>query len=160
VAQDDPSWVQATGAQWIGVSANQSGTPGSGTAPGLYDYQALLATNFLVPTTVTMSLSFAADDGTVVYVNDVEVDTVSPEGYTALTPFTYTFTLNSGANFTPLDFVVNNLNTGGANPSGLLVSALKFTTSTAAPEPSTWALLFAGAGALVLMRRIRASSDL
>ncbi len=159
VSQDDPAWVQVAGAKWIGVSADQSGAPGSGTPPALYDYQALLATDFLTPTTVTMSLSFAADDGSVLYVNDAEVTSVSPEGYTTLTPFTYTFTLNSGSTFTPIDFVVNNLNTGGANPSGLLVSGLKFKTNTA-PEPSTWALLFAGFGAVLVVRRLRTSSVL
>ena len=158
---DSPLWVQAAGAQWISPVEDQSGAPGSGSPAGIYDYNAFLATDFLVPTSVTMSGSFAADDGSSIYFDGTLVATVSPEAYTALTPFSYTFTLNAGPSIKAFDFLVNNLNSGGASstaPTGLLVSGLKFVANTTAPEPSTWALLFVGAGALFLMRRVRASS--
>jgi hypothetical protein len=158
---DSPLWVQAAGAQWISPVEDQSGNPGSGSPTGAYDYKAYLATDFVMPTSVTVSGSFAADDGTVLYVDGTMVTTVGPEAYTALTSFSYTFSISSGPVFVPIDFVVNNTNSGGSqstNPTGLLVSGLKFTTGTATPEPATWVLLFAGIGALLLMRRVRASS--
>jgi hypothetical protein len=154
---DDPAWVQTTGAQWIAPVEDQSGAPGTGSPAGIYDYNAFFATDFLVPTTITMTGSYAADDGATLFVNGVEVSSIAPEAYTTLTPFSYTFTLNAGPSIIPIDFLVNNLNIGGSqstNPTGLLVSNLTFVANVA-PEPGTWALLFAGLGVLLVIQRVR-----
>ncbi len=155
---DFPAWVQTASAQWIAPVENESGAPGSGAPAGVYDYNSFLATDFLVPTSVTVTGSFAADDGSTFYVNGTFAASISPEASLALTPFSYTFTLGAGPSMVPIDFFVNNLNTGGSqstNPTGLLVTNLKFTASGSAPEPSTWALLLAGGCAVLLVRRAR-----
>lgn len=159
---DDPAWVQPVGAQWISPVENQSGAPGTGSPAGIYDYNAFFASDFLVPTTVTMTGSYAADDGATLYVNGVAVSSIVPEGYTTLTPFSYTFTLTAGPSIIPIDFLVNNLNTGGSqstNPTGLLVSNLTIRTGSA-PEPTTWLMLFVGVGALLVVQRARRASVL
>jgi len=153
----DPAWVAPVGAQWISPVEDQSGSPGSGSPAGVYDYNAFFASDFLVPTSVTLSGSYAADDGATLYVNGVAVSSIVPEGYLVMTPFNYTFTLGAGPSIIPIDFLVNNLNTGGSgstNPSGLIVSNLTVRT-TAAPEPGAWAMLFAGIGILFLVQRVR-----
>jgi hypothetical protein len=155
---DNPLWVQTSGAKWISPVEDQSGKPGTGSPAGLYDYNAFLATDFLMPTQVTVTGAFAADDSATFYVDAVPVVSDAAEGYLALTPFSYTFTLGAGPSIIPIDFLVINENTGGSqstNSTGLLVSDLRFTTGNPTPEPGTWLMLFVGLGALFTVQRVR-----
>jgi hypothetical protein len=167
-AEDGPGWVVPVGGQWIGPVENESGnsstsspTPEGGLA-GVYDYSADFSSNFLVPTQVTMLGSFAADDTVSLVVNGTLVETVPAEAYGSLTPIDYTFTVDAKESILPIDFVVYNTANGGSgstNPTGLLVSDLRFVTGTAsAPEPSTWALMIGGLALLVVIQRRRLAS--
>ena len=163
-AQNGPGWVTATGAQWLGPVQNESGnsatsapTPEGGLA-GIYDYSSDFSSNFLVPTSITMTGLFAADDSVSLYVNGVLVQTVNPEAFGTLTPINFTFTVGAKESIVPIDFVVDNTANGGSestNPTGLLVSNLQFVAKSTAPEPSTWALLLVGAGVLAFAQRRR-----
>lgn len=147
---------------WISPTENQtypSNVP-EGDAPGLYDYDAQLSTNFLVPTSITISGSFAADNAVSLYIDGTQVTSVAAPAYGSLTSFSYTFTLtHTGSYSVPIDFIVTNLDdvNGAVNPTGLFVSGLK-AVATSAPEPSTWAMLFAGIAGLLVVRRVRRAS--
>jgi len=156
-------WVTTAGAQWISPTENQSSSPSpaEGDPAGTYDYNALFATNFLVPTQITVTGSFAADNDVSLIVDGTTVMSLADPASGSLSSFDYTFTVFSGARFTPIDFVVNNLdNTGGSsNPTGLIVSNLRFST-TSTPEPSTYAMLFLGLGSLLMVKRVRRAVSL
>jgi hypothetical protein len=150
-----------TAAQWISPTENQTypAPPVEGDPSGTYDYDAQLVTTFLVPanigTQVTVTGAFAADNDVTLDIGGTPVMSLNAPAYGSLTPFTYTFTIYGGTRSTSVEFVVNNLDdTGGTvNPTGLIVSNLRF--STAAPEPSTWALLFVSLGSLLMVKRVR-----
>jgi hypothetical protein len=155
-------WVVVPGAQFISPTEDQAaGAPPQGDAPGVYDYNAELSTNFLVPTSVTFTGSFAADDAVTLYIDGSQVTAVASPAYTGLTSFSRSFTLEAGAKLTSIDFIVSNLDSanGNTNPTGLLVSNLK-ATATSAPEPTTWVMLFAGVGALFVVQRARRANVL
>lgn len=157
-------WVTVPNAQWISPTVDQAfpSDPAVGDAPGVYDYNAQLETDFLVPTSITFTGAFAADNAVSLYIDGTEVTSVAAPAYGSLTNFTYTFTLeNTGTKLTSIDFVVNNLDdtNGHVNPTGLLVSNFK-ATATSAPEPSTWLMLFGGAAALLVVQRTRRARDL
>ena len=162
VASPVPSvWVVVPGAQFISPTEDQAypSDPPQGNAPGVYDYDAQLSTNFLVPTSVTLTGGFAADNAVTLFVDGTSVTAVAAPAYASLTNFSYTFTIMGGTKLTSIDFVVNNLDdtNGTINPTGLLVSNLKATSS--APEPSTWLMMFAGVGVLlVVAQRSRRAS--
>jgi len=149
-------------AQWISPTENQSypAPPVEGDPAGTYDYNAVLATNFLVPTEVTVTGAFAADNDATLNVDGVTVLSLSAPAYSSLTSFSYTFSIFAGERFTPIDFVVNNLDDSGGtvNPTGLIVSNLRISTAT--PEPSTWALLFVSLGSLLMVKRVRRAVSL
>jgi hypothetical protein len=156
-------WYHPTGgvvAQWISPTEDQTyPSTNIGDPPGTYDYDAQLSTDFLVPanvgTLVTLTGSFAADNDVTLDVDGSIVMSVAAPAYATLTPFTYTFTIYGGTRSTSIDFVVNNLDdTGGTNnPTGLIVSNLRISAPT--PEPSTWLLMFAGLGSLLMVKRVR-----
>jgi hypothetical protein len=156
------AWDQVAGAQWISPTENQSypAPPVEGDPAGTYDYNAVLATDFLVPTVVTVTGSFAADNDATFNVDGSTVLTVGAPAYASLTSFDYTFTIFAGERFTPIDFVVNNLDdTGGTiNPTGLIVSNLRISSAT--PEPSTWAMLLVSLGSLLMVKRVRRAVSL
>jgi hypothetical protein len=150
-------------AQWISPTEDQAypAPPIEGDPAGTYDYNAVLATDFLVPTEVTFTGSFAADNDVTLNIDGTTVTSVGAPAYGSLTSFTFSLTIFAGERFTPIDFVVNNLDdTGGTvNPTGLLVSNLRVTTSQT-PEPSTYLLVFASIGSLLMVKRVRRAVSL
>jgi hypothetical protein len=152
------AWVTVPGAQFISPTEDQQypAPPVEGDAPGTYDYHTTVATNFGVPTTVTLTGSFAADNGGTLFVDGFSIVTVPAPGYAFLTAFSDTFTIYTGSRDTTIDFVVNNQDdTGGTiNPTGLLVSNLSI-VATQAPEPGTWAMMLGGLGVLAFGLRRR-----
>jgi hypothetical protein len=168
VASPVPSvWAVVPGAQFISPSEDQAypTAPGSpeGNLPGTYTYSALLQTDFSTATSVTLTGSFAADNGATLQIDGFTVESVPAPAYGSATPFDYTFTLAGGALplDTTIDFVVNNQDdtNGTINPTGVLVSNLKV-VSNAVPEPSTWALMFGGLAMLFFVRRVRSFAKL
>jgi hypothetical protein len=166
------AWVTAAGAQWISPSEDQSypPPPTQGDLPGDYTYETSFVNNFLVPTDVTISGSYAADNTATVLVdgNAIATGPTSPNSqFSFLTPFSITINVNPGDAIT-VAFAVTNYNSdnsdpaqgsdGLLNPTGLLVTNLR--ASAATPEPSTYAMLFAGLGALVLIGRMRRATAL
>jgi hypothetical protein len=150
-------WVTIPGAQFISPTEDQQypAPPVEGDAPGTYDYHTTLATDFGVPTTVTLTGSFAADNAATLYVDGFNIITAPAPAYGSLTSFSDTFTIFTGVRDTTIDFVVNNQDdTGGTiNPTGLLVSNLSI-VATQTPEPGTWAMMLGGVGLLgVALRR-------
>jgi len=150
------------GAQWIAPTENQTDDPPApiaGDAPGEYAYAAALSTDFLVPTDVTFTGEFEADNSVTLEINNAVVASAANPAFLIPTTFSLTINIGAGSVSTPIQFYVNNIadsniyNGASANPTGLLVSNLKI--STAAPEPSTWLLMFAGLGSLLMVRRVR-----
>ncbi len=148
------------GAQWIAPTEDQTDDPPApiaGDPPGEYGYAAALSTDFLVPTDVTISGEFEADNSVLLEINNTIVTSAADPAFLTPTSFSYTFTLGAGSISTPIVFYVNNVADsnmyGGvsANPTGLLVSNLKISAAT--PEPSTWLLMFAGLGSLLIFKR-------
>jgi hypothetical protein len=162
-------WTSTPGAQFISPSADQAypPTPYEGNLPGDYDYHTSILNGFIIPTEITISGSFAADNTVEIGVNGtivVPFASTSPNSEFAgpLTPFSFTVLATPGVS-TGLDFIVENYNSdnsdpfttgtdGHLNPTGLLVSNLKITV---APEPSTWAMMILGFGALFVLPRLR-----
>jgi hypothetical protein len=151
------------GAQWIAPTEDQADDPPApiaGDPPGEYGYAAALSTDFLVPTEVTFTGEFESDNSAILEIGNSNTVVISVANPAFLTPtsFSFTLTLGTGSISTPIVFYVNNVADGNmyngvsANPTGLLVSNLKI--STAAPEPSTWILMFAGLGSLFMVKRI------
>jgi hypothetical protein len=119
-----------------------------------------------VGTFVTVSGDFAADNTAVLKLDDTTLIASGPSnpnsGYGSLTPFDYTFKITSSTVPSTLDFIVENYNyndgdptkisSSVVNPTGLFVTNLKI---TATPEPSTWVMMFAGLGLLLLAARLR-----
>ena len=157
-------YVTSPYAQWISPTENQTdpSNPKVGDPPGSYDYNAELSTDFLVPTVVTFTGQFAADNTVELKIDGMEVTNVAPangQAFLGLTSFTYAFKIGAGSLDTPIDFLVTNLDDGGGvNPTGLLVVGLK--ASAAAPEPATWLMLFSGVAVLVFVQRRRGASIL
>jgi hypothetical protein len=158
-ADNGPGWVTASPAQWIAPMENETGVAGSGNPAGSYTYQGSFASDFLVPTTITVTGAFAADNSAQLYINGVLADSTPAIGFTALTQINFTFTASAGLAIVPVQFVVDNTPDANAvNPTGLLVSDLVFSTTATTPEPSTWLLLIGGAGALLVVQRRRFAS--
>ena len=148
-----PGWVTAAPGQWIAPVENE--TSAGGSPAGSYTYQGSFASDFLLPTSITVTGAFAADNSGQLYINGVLADSTPAVGFTSLTPINFTFTVAAGLSIVPVQFVVDNTpNANAANPTGLLVSNLVFSAAPT-PEPSTWALLIGGAGLLAFVQRRR-----
>jgi hypothetical protein len=155
------------GSQWIAPTENQTDDPPApiaGDPPGEYGYAASLSTNFLVPTEVTFTGEFESDNSAILEINNTLVSSAPAPDFLSPTSFTFSLLVGTGQVYTPIVFYVNNIADGNmyggvsANPTGLLVSNLKISAAT--PEPSTWLLLFAGMGSLVMVKRIRRAISL
>jgi hypothetical protein len=160
------AWITSSTAQFISPSVDQHYPPNpvnGGDLPGDYDYQAILSTDFVVPTEVDFTGSYAADNTASVSIGGINVTTaLAPpnsqfEG--PLTTFTFSLLVNAGPQNTPIDFIVTNYNSdnsspqnsdGMNNPTGLIVLGLK---ATATPEPSTYAMMLGGLALLGLCVR-------
>ncbi len=156
-----------TGSQWIAPTENQTDDPPApiaGDPPGEYGYAALLSTDFMAPTLVTFTGEFESDNSASLVINDLPVTSGAAPDFLTPTSFSFSLTLGAGQVYTPIVFYVNNIADsnmyGGvsANPTGLLVSNLKISAAT--PEPSTWLLMFAGIGSLVMVKRVRRAVSL
>jgi hypothetical protein len=167
------AWFTSATAQYISPSVDQHYPPNQtngGDLPGDYDYQAILNTSFLVPTEVDFTGSYAADNTASVTIGGINVTTaLAPPNSQfggPLVPFTFSLLVGAGSQNTHIDFIVTNYNSDNSspvnsdglnNPIGLLVSNFR---ATATPEPSTYAMLFAGLGSLLLVRRMRRTAAL
>jgi hypothetical protein len=165
-------WFTSPTAQYISPSTDQHYPPDpayGGDLPGNYDYQSILGTDFIVPTDVTFTGSYAADNTASVEIGgNIVTTTLTPPNSDfsgPLVPFTFTLLVGSGVQNTSVDFIVENYNSDNSsprnsdgldNPTGLIVSNLRAT----APEPSTYAMLVAGLGALLLVKRVRRAAAL
>jgi hypothetical protein len=134
---------------WIGPN-NNAQVYGS---PGNYDYQ----TTFTAPdgaSSVTITGQWAADDsGLDIRVNGVSSGDTTTSGFSAFTPFTLTEPVAPGLN--TLDFIVQNVNSNGDNPTGLRVE-IGSVTFALVPEPAMgMAVATAASLGLILPRRRR-----
>jgi hypothetical protein len=163
-----PEWITVSGAQFISPTEDQQypANPPEGEPGGTYVYQAVLDDTFSVPTTLTVSGVFAADDYATASVDGLYLGMTPgfaspPPGYSTTTSFSKTFTVDAGSLPVTIDFVVYNEDdtTDGiaVNPTGLLVSDLKFTEASveSSPEPKTWAMMAGGLGLLFFIQRLR-----
>jgi hypothetical protein len=169
VADPVPSvWITVPGAQFISPTEDQQypANPPEGDPKGTYVYEAILASTFSVPTTLTVTGSFAADDYAFASVDGLYLGmtpgfTSLPAGYSQTTTFDQTFTVQAGSLPVTIDFVVFNKDdtTDGiaVNPTGLLVSDLEFSVDNmeASPEPRSWAMIAGGLGLLIFIQRLR-----
>jgi hypothetical protein len=167
-------WNQIAGAQFISPTADQAYpvSPAEGDPKGTYIYEAILADTFAVPTTLTVSGEFEADDYATAYV-DGDFLAMTPgvdnttHGFTTPTSFSQTFTVDAESLPVTIDFVVENkadtTDHIAINPTGLLVSNLKFTVDNSTgpadmpsvPEPEGGSMMFAGMGLLIFIQRLR-----
>jgi len=145
LGSQNAGWVAAPGssALWIGIDP----TTGTGANNGHYteDYSVSFNIVGFDPNSVTITGVFAADDMlNNIFVNNLSTGISASSAWTSL----HTFTLNQGfkAGLNTIDF--NFTNTGGIG--GLLV---EFTSATAAPEPTSYALAGLGLAGLGLLRK-------
>jgi PEP-CTERM motif len=132
---------------WIGPNNNaQAFGP-----PGIYDYRTTFDLTGLVPGTATLLGRWSMDDlGVDILINGVSTGNTAPDpGFTGF----FSFSINSGfvAGVNTLDFVVNNDDVEGANPTGLRVEVSG--TAAATPEPASLVLFGAGFAGLCMFRR-------
>jgi hypothetical protein len=166
-------------AKWIAPQANQgTGAVGSGAAPGIYTYQLTFTSS--IARTVQISGEVAADNQFgIVYNGVVEVsgpgggtstdsssasylftksNTSSQFGgqYGSNAPILFNFDVTAHVGTNIVDFLVNNLQVTSDSPynnaSGLFVTDFEVQV---VPEPPTWAIVLAGLGGLLVLRRIR-----
>lgn len=128
--------------QWIGPALNQGYPSGAAThAAGAYTYRLTFDLTGLDPLTASISGKWQADNsGTAIRLNGVSTGNTAGS-YTPLFSFAISSGFVSGLN--TLDFVVNNLSAGGANPTGLRVDSL-VGTAAAVPAPAAGWLLGTG----------------
>lgn len=149
-------WVAGS---WISYDNPNQAWPmnsGSGNLPGVYYYLTSFDLTGLDPATALIKGSWAGDNGSKLYLNDVSslanlIGTSS--GYSALTNFTINSGFASGLN--TLVFAVTNDPYGaypGINPTGLLVN-INEATANPVPEPSTLLLLASGLIGVAFVRR-------
>jgi hypothetical protein len=154
-------WVMSSGAQFISPTEDQAypSLPPEGDAPGVYDYQAILTTDFSAATQLTITGAFGADNAATAYIDGFDVQEDPAPGYAALVDFSYMLTVPVGVQQTTADFVVNNQNDteGPVNPTGVIVSGLRASEddTAAAPEPREWMMLSLGLSTVLLMQRLR-----
>ncbi len=137
--------------RWIAPAVNQGYPSGAANhAAGSYTYRLSFDLTGLDPGTALISGGWAADNsGTAILLNGVSTGNFV-NSYSSLKPFT----LGSGfvAGINTLDFVVNNLPAGGANPTGLRV---EFLSAMATPVPVPAAAWLFGSGLVGLFRFAR-----
>lgn len=149
-------WVDGS---WISYNNPDQSWPmsaESGNLPGTYYYFTHFSLTGLDPATAVIKGSWAADNGSKLYLN-IANDPASligtSSGYESLTNFVIDSGLLSDDNF--LFFIVTNDPYGaypGINPTGLLVNIAE-ATANPVPEPSTLLLLGGGLIGVCLIRR-------
>jgi hypothetical protein len=150
-----PPWLVAdTFSAWIAPNAASFNSP-----PGNYDYRTTFDLTGFAPDTATLIGKWAMDNsGVNILINGhptgIAVPALDPLNLNVTQPFQQfnSFSIHSGfvAGLNTLDFIVNNFNNNGANPTGLRVEV----TGTAfTPEPGSLVLFGAGFAALCLLRR-------
>lgn len=121
-----PWWVGAPpGTSWIGPSDGTEDDP-----IGVYTYTVEVDLAGFFAHTAVLTGNIASDNAASIFVNGVDINyTNFPTEYRGLEPFAIATELVDGVNV--IEFRVNNGLTGGANPTGLLVSDF---TGTAVPR--------------------------
>ena len=136
-----PIWAaDDASSKWI--SPQPSYTLGQTDLPGQYVYQTSFSLSGLNPRTASLSLQIATDNAT----TDVLLNGISTGiTYSGLTTKSAPFTISSGfvAGLNTLTFVTQNFDGDNTNPTGINVQ-ISGTADSAAPEPSTAALVFGG----------------
>jgi PEP-CTERM motif len=146
---------------WIGDSTTSAWIGPAGTAPaGDYTYQTTFDLTGLDPATAILSGQWATDNAGVLVLNGVSTGFTSPfgvaEGSYSFEVW-HQFTINSGFvdGVNTLDFVVNNADVAGLNPTGLRVE-ISGTADVATPEPGTFGMFGLGSTAVfAILRRGR-----
>jgi hypothetical protein len=133
--------VDDANSRWISLSAD--GSPGSNTT----DYRLTFDLTGFDPTSAVISGLWGADNTATMFLNGVATGNTipGPVGFRPLTAFTVNSGFVSGINF--FDFFVTDL----GPPTALRVDDLAFEgapTNGAVPEPSTWAMIMLGFGAI------------
>ncbi len=144
VVYNNSAYAPTSDSSFIAVQADGGHTINPNT------YSLFFNLGDLSPTTAMLSGEFAADNSAVALLNGNIIGTT--DTFASLTSFTATSSdFVAGQNV--LSFVV----TDGLPPSALGVSDLSGTAFvapiSAAPEPSTWLLMFVGIGGIGLMLR-------
>lgn len=133
--------------RWISLSS--TGSPGSNTTT----YRLTFNLTGFDPSTASISGSWGADNFASMLLNGVDTgnELTDPLNFMSLTSFTISSGFVSGINF--LDLVV----TDGGEPTAVRVDDLagtaEATTNGSVPEPSTWAMMLLGFGAVGLVIR-------
>lgn len=125
--------------RWIAPSQNQGYPSGAESHPGgTYVYRISFDLTGLDPATAVVNGSWAADNsGTDILLNGVSTGKTTG-GYSTLVAFSLTSGFVAGIN--TLDFLVYELPSSGANPTGLRVDGLAGTAAAVPLPAASWLL--------------------
>lgn len=151
------SWVgNLSTSQWIGPVLPLMSPSGSNWV-GSFLYEFVFDLTGLDPSTAFITGSWASDNDSRIYINDVPTSYVKGEqGYQSLEGFAITSGFVEGIN--KLQFLVFNapLGSDGPNPTGLRVDGLSGLADSSAPEPTSL-LVWCGMAAVVIAATKRCS---
>lgn len=146
-----PPWVSNdASSRWISRTPNAQAD-----AVGLYTFRTTFDLTGLQPATAVITGQWSSDNSAQIWLNSVftGIELNFEDPFRRLYPFTLSSGFQPGVN--TLDFVVNNWNCPGCNPSnpvGLRVNIIE-ATAEPIPEPATFAIVGFGLIGLGLLAR-------
>lgn len=144
------AWIANTSAsKWISPTSNV-GDSLDPDVNGVYDYRLSFDLSGYDPSTAAFTGRYAVDNSVVVMLNGQQI--ASGHKFDTWLSFGASSGFNSGIN--TLDFIVTNGHQVEGNPTGLRAEFVS-SVATAVPEPTTYAMLFAGLGLITYTARRR-----
>jgi hypothetical protein len=149
----NPWLANSSVSKWITPTSSQ-GQTFDASANGLYTYTLSFDLTGYNASSASFVGRLAADNSVTVKLNNQVIS--SATGFTDWSSFSANSGFVSGVN--KLDFVVNNWQQNGGNPTGLRVEFSGSNITAAVPEPETYAMLLGGLAMMGFVARRRKSA--
>jgi len=146
----NPWLANSSVSKWITPTSSQ-GQTFDASANGLYTYTLSFDLTGYNASSASFVGRLAADNSVTVKLNNQVIS--SATGFTDWSSFSANSGFVSGVN--KLDFVVNNWQQNGGNPTGLRVEFSGSNITAAVPEPETYAMLLGGLAMMGFVARRR-----